>query len=86
MSKEKDEIRNIIAKILDIDEKKITDKTNLMEDLFVDSLTFIHIIAEIERKYDIEFSSDMLNVTDKVNVDTIYNKIQELREGTNNEK
>ena len=51
-----------------------------------DSLTFIHIIAEIERKYDIEFSSDMLNVTDKLNVDTIYNKIQELREGTNNEK
>ncbi len=49
----KEEIRQIIVKIAEIPEKKITDKARFVEDLGMDSMMALEFVASIEKKYKI---------------------------------
>lgn len=53
-----EEIKAILVKHLKIDPAKITETTNLQEDLGADSLDLVEIIMEIETKFGIEIPDE----------------------------
>jgi acyl carrier protein len=53
-----EEIKAILVKHLKIDPAKITESTNLQEDLGADSLDLVEIIMEIENKFGIEIPDE----------------------------
>ena len=62
-----DDIRQIIAKTLDLPPEKLTAGTKL-EDLGAESLDVIEIVYELEEKYDmrISFDADVNSTTVKI--------------------
>ena len=52
----KDEIIDLIAETLDVDKKKLNEKTNLVKDLEVESLDLVDLVAAFEEKFDIEIA------------------------------
>ena len=53
-----EEIKAILVKHLKIDPAKITETTNLQEDLGADSLDLVEIIMEIATKFGIEIPDE----------------------------
>lgn len=47
------EVKEIIAQILEVDVAKITDEAKFVEDLGMDSMMALEIVAAIEKKYKI---------------------------------
>lgn len=54
------DIREIIAKIVEIDPEKITLEAKFVEDLGMDSMMALEILAAIEKKYKIQIPEDKL--------------------------
>ena len=67
-----DEIRTIVAEILEVPESEVSDDTDFIEDLSADSLMALEILATLEKKYKIkipeESMSKMTNLKNVVNV------------------
>ena len=55
------ELREIIAKIVEIDPTKITAQANFVEDLGMDSMMALEILAGIEKKYKIQVPEEKLS-------------------------
>lgn len=53
-----EEIKAQIAEVLGVDEAKITEDSNLIEDLKADSMDIATLLLEVEEKYDIEIDQD----------------------------
>ncbi len=56
-----EKIRSIIAKQLDIDESKVTEDANLIEDLKADSLDVVELIMDLEQEFNIEVPDEDLS-------------------------
>ena len=56
-----EQLREIIAKIVELDPGKITLEANFVEDLGMDSMMALEILAAIEKKYKIQVPEDKLN-------------------------
>lgn len=54
------EIKEIISEIVEIDQEKITNKAKFVDDLGMDSMMALEILASIEKKYKIRISEDNL--------------------------
>lgn len=54
------EIRSIVAGILEIDEQKIKPSMKFVDELGMDSMMALEILASIEKKYGIKISEDNL--------------------------
>jgi len=54
------EIRNLIAKILEIEPEKITPEARFVEDLGMDSMMALEIVAAIEKKYKVTIPEEKL--------------------------
>lgn len=50
----KEEIINLISEVLEVDKKKINENTNLINDLEVESLDLVDLVAAFEKKYNFE--------------------------------
>ena len=50
----KEEIINLISEVLEVDKKKINENTNLINDLEVESLDLVDLVAAFEKKYSFE--------------------------------
>ncbi|QCI27231.1 acyl carrier protein [Buchnera aphidicola] len=68
----KNKIKKIISNIMEIEIKKIHDKTNLITDLKVDSLDIIEIIMAIEEKFNIEIPESEVEKFNTINFITEY--------------
>ncbi len=55
-----EKVRDIIVRQLEVDEESVTRDTSFTDDLDVDSLTLIELIAEFEDEFDIEIDEDEL--------------------------
>ena len=66
----KEELREIVAEIAEIDE--VPDATPF-EELGIDSMMAIEIVADVERKYSISVPEDELK--DLVTLDAVYEKV-----------
>ncbi len=74
----KEETISLIASILEIPKEKITEKTNLINDLELESLDLVDLVAAFEEKYNIEILDkdikslqtvgDIINYIEKKNV------------------
>ena len=54
------EIRSIVAEILEIDEEKITPTAKFVEDLGMDSMMALEILASVEKKYKLKIPEEFL--------------------------
>lgn len=54
----KETVRQIVAKVGDVEIEAITDDAAFVEDLGLDSLTATEIVFEVEKAYDITFSEE----------------------------
>ncbi len=55
-----EEIRDIMASTLDLDEEKLTEDTNLRTDLDIDSLDLVEFVSEVEDHFGIMIPQDSL--------------------------
>ena len=53
-------IRSIIAKIIEVDERKIGPTTDFVKGLDMSSMTALEILAAIEKRYNIEIPEENL--------------------------
>lgn len=54
-------LKEVIAEQLNVDESEITESTSFKEDLGADSLDLFELVMALEEKYDIEIPSEDLN-------------------------
>jgi len=70
------EIRALVAEILEIDEEKITPSARFVEDLGMDSMMALEILASVEKKYKIKIPEEYLTkVTSLDNMVEIAKKL-----------
>ena len=55
------ELREIIAKIVEVEPEKITPEAKFIEDLGMDSMMALEILVAIEKKYKIQIPEEKLN-------------------------
>lgn len=55
-----EEMKELIAEGLNIDESKITEESSFKEDLGADSLDLFELVMSLEDKYDVEIPSEEL--------------------------
>ena len=60
LAKEKENIRKLISEISEVPEEEITDSAQFFEDLGVDSMVALEIVASIEKKYRIAIPEDKI--------------------------
>ncbi len=68
---DRNELRELVADVLDIDPAAITDEAHFIEDLGVDSLLALEIAVTLERRYGIKIESN--EIVDVVRIDEIIN-------------
>lgn len=61
LAMEFDKLREVIAGILSVDPKEITEETTFLEDLGADSLDVFQIMMGVEELFDIEISSETVD-------------------------
>ena len=54
------EIRALVAEILEIDEEKITSNARFVEELGMDSMMALEILASVEKKYKVKIPEEYL--------------------------
>lgn len=55
-----EEMKELIAEGLNIDESRITEEASFKEDLGADSLDLFELVMSLEDKYDVEIPSEEL--------------------------
>ena len=70
------EIRNIISEIAEMEPEKVTLEANFVEELGMDSMMALEILAAIEKKYKIQIPEEKLmklkNLQETVNLAKEY--------------
>jgi acyl carrier protein len=56
----KKELRELVAEIAEVEQEKITDDARFVEDLGMDSMMALEILAAIEERYRIQIPEDLL--------------------------
>ncbi|MDP3697938.1 MAG: acyl carrier protein [Candidatus Taylorbacteria bacterium] len=56
-----EELKNIIAEIIETEPEKITPEASFVEDLGMDSMMALEILASIEKKYKIKIPEENLS-------------------------
>ena len=70
-----DRVKSIIAEQLGVNEETITPKTDLVEDLGVDSLDIVEIALALEEEYGIE----EMNEEDMAGIKTVDDLVNQLQ-------
>ncbi len=55
-----DKVKSIIADQLDVEEDKITQSSNIQDDLGADSLDIVDLVMSFEDEFDIEIPDDQV--------------------------
>lgn len=60
---DKDDLREVIAGVLDVDTDEIGDETSFVDDLEVDSLMALEIVVVLEKRYGVRLvESEMTSI------------------------
>jgi acyl carrier protein len=59
-NKLENELRSLIAEIIEIEPEKITSEANFVEDLGIDSMMALEILASTEKKYKVRIPEENL--------------------------
>lgn len=73
----KDKVQQIICSIVQNDDYygKITDETNLIDDIGMDSILIMQLVVEIEITFDIELNDDDLLIDNLSNMNQLIQLI-----------
>ena len=71
----KDRIKQLACASFEVDLDQVTDRTHFVEDLGVDSLNAIDLLAALEAEYEIEIEPE--RIRDMVSVDAVYDIVAE---------
>lgn len=55
-----EELRDLVAGVLDVDSSAVTDDADFVKDLNVDSLMALEVMVALEKKYKIELDEEEL--------------------------
>ena len=70
-----DELRKLVAEIVEIDPERITPDASFVEDLGMDSMMALEILASVEKKYKLKIPEEYLTkVSTLSNLVEITNK------------
>jgi acyl carrier protein len=69
----KEELREIVAEVLEVDTDELTDTGEFVEDYDADSLRAIEILARIDKKYKVEIPQEELPKLH--NLDAVYESL-----------
>lgn len=69
-----EKIRDIIADVLNLDPKEITEDKKFVDDLGADSLDIFQIIMGIEESFDIEIDND-----EAENIVTVGDAVEQIK-------
>ncbi|MCD6583152.1 MAG: acyl carrier protein [Candidatus Omnitrophica bacterium] len=72
----KREVKKLISEIAEISQDQIKDDARFVEDLGIDSMMALEIIASIEKKYKIVIPEDKIPTINSLNA--IYSLIEEI--------
>jgi acyl carrier protein len=72
----KEEVKQLVSKIIEMPEEKLLEDAKFIEDLGVDSMRAIEIVAAIEKKYRIIIPEE--EVPKVRSLKDIYNLLKEL--------
>ena len=78
---ELDKLRRIIAEVLCVDTREITEETSFVDDLCADSLDLYQVVMGIEEEFSIEISQE-----DAEKVSTVGEALQLIRESAGSGK
>ena len=73
-----EKLREIIADVMNIDEKEIKEDSSFENDLGADSLDVFQIIMGIEDAFDIEIDND-----EAVKIVTVGDAVEQIKNATN---
>jgi acyl carrier protein len=76
VAQRKARIRELACDAFEIEEDQLTDTALFDEELGIDSLGLIDLIAGLEREYGID--TEQVSVTRIVNLDAVYDLVAEL--------
>ncbi|MGW7410239.1 acyl carrier protein [Streptomyces sp. NPDC054833] len=66
---DKEELRSLVADVLELDVEEVTDDADLVQDLEVDSLMALAIIVRLDRQYGVKLQeSDFRQVSSLIEV------------------
>lgn len=72
------ELRSLVAEILEMDEEKISPDANFTQELGMDSMMALEILASAEKKYKIKIPEEHLTkITTLNNLADVVRKIRE---------
>lgn len=74
-----EQLKGIIAEVLNIEEDKITPETTFVDDLGADSLDIFQIIMGIEDKFDIKIPDDAAE-----HIVTVNDAVEQIKNAVNN--
>jgi acyl carrier protein len=57
---DKEELRTVVAEVLDVDVTEVTDDARFVDDLGVDSLMALEVMVVLERRYHVELDESEL--------------------------
>ena len=72
-----DKVKSIIADQLDVEEEKITQNSNIQDDLGADSLDIVDLVMSFEEEFDIEIPDDQVE-----NIKTVGDIVKYIEENT----
>ncbi|MEV5603686.1 acyl carrier protein [Streptomyces sp. NPDC052299] len=62
---DKEELRALVARVMDVDTEEVTDDARFVDDLEVDSLMALEIVVVLEKKYDVKVpESELKQIVD----------------------
>lgn len=75
---DKEELRTLIADVVDVDAAKVGDDTDFVDDLEVDSLMALEVVVVLEKRYNVKLvESELKQVTCLANAyDLLSGKLQ----------
>ncbi|HEY0697207.1 MAG TPA: acyl carrier protein [Micromonospora sp.] len=72
---DKDELRTLLAGVLDVEVEQITDDAHFIEDIGVDSLMALEVVVVLEKTYGVRLGEDELKRV--TTLDRAYRMLQE---------
>lgn len=77
-NKYEDEVRGVLAKIIEVNPSKINLETNLIEELGADSMMALEIMAALEKKYTVTIPEE--DLPKMTSLQEILNLLDKLRQ------